>query len=122
MKHDVFRKVAPAAPTNYAGGEPCIMLVDVGAKDHMVRSLLARGATVRRVPWFADWSDELHDADGVVIGNGPGDPLDLTDLVGKVRASSKTSTSQYSGSAWAIRSSRSPPADPLTSSLTDTAA
>ncbi len=78
MKHDVFKLVAPDAPRDYAGGEPHILLVDVGAKDNMVRSLLARGATVRRVPWHAALSDHAQDVDGIVIGNGPGDPSDLS--------------------------------------------
>ena len=86
MKRDVFRLVAPDAPQRYAGGSPSIMLIDVGAKDNIVRSLLARGASVLRVPWHAELADFVGDVDGIVIGNGPGDPLDLSDLVGKLRA------------------------------------
>ena len=86
MKHEVFRLVAPETPQHYAGGKPLILLVDVGAKDNMVRSLLVRGATVRRVPWHAPLAEHAEDADGVVIGNGPGDPLDLSELVAKVRS------------------------------------
>jgi len=85
MKRDVFQLVAPEAPLHYAGGNPSIMLVDVGAKDQIVRSLLARGATVRRVPWHADLSDHAQNVDGIVIGNGPGDPLHLSELVAKIR-------------------------------------
>src|SRR5512132_1150606 len=51
MQRDVFRLVAPAAPARYRGIGPTILLVDAGAKDHMVRSLLARGAGVLRIPW-----------------------------------------------------------------------
>ena len=69
----------------YAGGSPSIMLVDAGAKDNMVRSLLARGASVRRVPWHADLSQHARNVDGIVIGNGPGDPSDLPELVEKIR-------------------------------------
>ena len=43
----------------------------------MVRSLLGRGASVKRVPWTADLRSEATDVDGIVIGNGPGDPGDL---------------------------------------------
>jgi carbamoyl-phosphate synthase small subunit len=85
MQRDVFHRVAPATPATYGHGEPLVMLIDVGAKDNIVRSLLARGATVRRVPWHADWLAEARSVDGFVIGNGPGDPADLTELVGKVR-------------------------------------
>lgn len=86
MRRDVFRLVAPAAPRHHAGDGPLILLVDVGAKDNMVRSLLARGTAVRRVPWHAALSDHARDVDGIVIGNGPGDPLDLSELVEKIRA------------------------------------
>jgi carbamoyl-phosphate synthase small subunit len=85
MKRDVFHLVAPETPRHYAGGTPVIMLVDVGAKDNMVRSLLARGATVRRVPWHAELSKHAREVDGIVIGNGPGDPSDLSELVRRIR-------------------------------------
>ncbi len=85
MRRDVFRLVAPAAPMRYDGTGPTIMLVDAGAKDHMTRCLLARGAGVLRVPWHARLADYVDEVDGIVIGNGPGDPTDLGELVGQVR-------------------------------------
>jgi carbamoyl-phosphate synthase small subunit len=85
MTRDVFRLVAPEAAVHYAGGSPSIMLVDAGAKDNLVRSLLARGASVWRVPWHADLLTHARNVDGIVIGNGPGDPADLAELVDKVR-------------------------------------
>jgi carbamoyl-phosphate synthase small subunit len=86
MRRDVVRLVAPETPRHYAGDGPSILLVDVGAKDNIVRSLLARGASVLRAPWHADLAELAANADGIVIGNGPGDPLDLSELVGKVCA------------------------------------
>lgn len=85
MQREVFGLVAPASPTRHGGTGPTIMLVDAGAKDHMVRSLLARGAGVLRVPWNARLADYIDEIDGIVIGNGPGDPTDLAELVGQVR-------------------------------------
>jgi len=85
MKNEVFRIVAPEAPMHYTGGAPSIMLIDAGAKDNIVRSLLARGATVWRVPWHAELSSYATRVDGIVIGNGPGDPADMQELVTKVR-------------------------------------
>src|SRR6266404_1721180 len=41
---DVFRLVAPDNVIRYAGGPLKVLLVDAGAKDNMVRSLLKRGA------------------------------------------------------------------------------
>jgi len=85
MQREVFRLVAPASPGRHGGKGPAIMLVDAGAKDHMVRSLLARGAGVLRIPWHARLAEYLDEIDGIVIGNGPGDPIDLGELVGQVR-------------------------------------
>lgn len=85
MQDDVFRLVAPRDLVTYPGGELRILLVDVGAKDNIVRSLLARGVTVLRAPWHARLTELAQHADGVVIGNGPGDPKKLAPLVEQVR-------------------------------------
>jgi len=85
MGSDVFHDVAPAEPIAYAGGELNVMVIDVGVKDGIVRSLLSRGASVNRVPWHADLSAPAAAADGIVIGNGPGDPKDLGALVDRLK-------------------------------------
>ena len=85
MKDDVFRLVAPNEVVHYTGGPQRIMLVDVGAKDNIVRSLLERSASVIRVPWHFPLSEYIGDCDGIIIGNGPGDPKDLAPLVDQIR-------------------------------------
>lgn len=85
MRAEVFRTVSPEEAVRYDGGALKILLVDVGAKDNIVRALLARGASVIRVPWHQPLADFAEEADGVVIGNGPGDPKDLVPLVEQVR-------------------------------------
>jgi carbamoyl-phosphate synthase small subunit len=85
MRDDVFDRVAPSAAVRYPGGELNVLLLDIGAKDNIVRSLLARGASVVRVPWHNDWLPLAEEADGVVIGNGPGDPCDLRPVVEDLR-------------------------------------
>ncbi len=85
MRDEVFRTVAPADSVRYEGGELTILLIDVGAKDNIVRSLLARGVSVLRVPWHRPLLELAAQADGVVIGNGPGDPAQLQPLVQQVR-------------------------------------
>jgi len=86
MRDEVFRLVAPSVPVHYEGGKLTIVLVDAGAKDNIVRSLLARGASVIRAPWHADLLGLAGQADGILIGNGPGDPKDLAPLVTQVRS------------------------------------
>ena len=44
MRDEVFRLVAPSEPIRYGAGDLKILLVDAGAKDNIVRSLLERGA------------------------------------------------------------------------------
>jgi carbamoyl-phosphate synthase small subunit len=85
MKSEVFHAVAPSEPIRYEGGDLRILAVDVGIKDNIVRSLLKRGATVTRAPWHADLGWLALEADGIVIGNGPGDPKDLAPLVEQIR-------------------------------------
>lgn len=85
MEREVFRLVAPPAPITYPGGKLRILLVDIGAKDNIVRSLLERGATVVRAPWHADLVALARQVDGILIGNGPGDPKGLGSLVAQIR-------------------------------------
>src|SRR5262245_55996901 len=77
----VCRLVAPDHVIRYRGGPHKVLLIDAGAKDNIVRSLLNRGATVVRAPWHTDLAPLAGECDGIVIGNGPGDPKDLMPLV-----------------------------------------
>lgn len=86
MREGIFREVAPAEPVRHEGGELEVLVVDAGAKDNIIRSLLARGASVTRAPWHADLKSLAARADGVLIGNGPGDPKDLGSLVEQIRS------------------------------------
>jgi len=85
MRAGIFHEVAPAAPVRHAGGPLEVLLVDAGAKDNIVRSLLGRGASVTRAPWHCDLAPLAARADGILIGNGPGDPKDLGALIAQVR-------------------------------------
>ncbi len=85
MREEVFRLVAPERARSYGEGDVCVLLVDIGAKDNIVRSLLQRGIRVLRAPWHDDLKQYVDSVDGVLIGNGPGDPADLLALVEQVR-------------------------------------
>jgi carbamoyl-phosphate synthase small subunit len=86
MTEEVFRLVAPPEVMRLDGGPRTVLLVDAGAKDNLVRSLLQRGVSVLRAPWHADLVSLARQSHGVLIGNGPGDPKDLLALVAQVRA------------------------------------
>ena len=86
MRGDVFQRVKPAQVERHGDAGPTILLVDVGAKDNIVRSLVKRGSRVLRAPWDADLAALAADCDGVMVSNGPGDPQDLPELVTALRA------------------------------------
>jgi len=64
----------------YPGGDLEIMLVDCGVKNNIIRCLLDLGATVIRVPWNYDFTED--DYDGLVVSNGPGDPQQCRETIG----------------------------------------
>jgi carbamoyl-phosphate synthase small subunit len=75
-KQDLVQRVSPKEPIYYDGKEQStIVIVDCGVKYGILRSLLAKGARVVRVPYDfpADKILKLNPG-GVVISNGPGDP------------------------------------------------
>jgi carbamoyl-phosphate synthase small subunit len=60
-----------------------IILVDCGAKDNILQSLLKLSAQVKRVPANYDYTEESYD--GVVLSNGPGDPTDYQPTIAITR-------------------------------------
>lgn len=85
MKDEVFRSVSPRETVRVGSGPLTILVVDAGAKDNIVRSLVDRGVSVLRAPYHARVAELAREADGVLIGNGPGDPKDLQQLIEQVR-------------------------------------
>src|SRR5262249_18329772 len=86
MSLEVFQRVAPPEPVIYGSGDLTVLLVDAGAKDNLVRSLLERNVRVIRAPWHTKLEPLASQAHGVLIGNGPGDPKDLAPLIAQVRS------------------------------------
>lgn len=62
-----------------------IALVDCGAKQNIIRCLAERDARVTVFPHDHDFSESLHEFDGVFLSNGPGDPLSATNTISTVR-------------------------------------
>lgn len=77
-------KILPKIPSSHkAGDKKQIVLIDCGAKENILRSLLKFPANIKRVPAGYDFTDENFD--GVVISNGPGDPTDYADAIAIVK-------------------------------------
>jgi carbamoyl-phosphate synthase small subunit len=81
---NLVANVSCAKKRIHKGGTKRIVLIDCGAKENIVRSLVARGVTVLRVPWDHDVTQEHYD--GLVISNGPGDPTRCTKTIEHLRA------------------------------------
>ena len=71
-EENLVAKVSPKEKREYGSGPIRIVLLDCGAKENIVRSLVRRETTVIRVPWDYDFSNDDYRA--LAISNGPGDP------------------------------------------------
>jgi carbamoyl-phosphate synthase small subunit len=85
MTREVFTSVTPDETTHLGEAGPTVLVIDSGCKDGIVRCLLDRGARVVRAPFTADLPALAAHVDGIMMGNGPGDPKDLGDLIAQVR-------------------------------------
>ena len=70
---DWVQQVTITEPREYGSGNKKIILVDCGVKENILRCLLQFPAVIKRVPYDYDYSQE--DYDGVLVSNGPGDPV-----------------------------------------------
>lgn len=57
-----------------ADKQKTVVLIDCGAKQNIIRSLVTRGVRVQVVPWNHEFLQSDDPVDGIVISNGPGDP------------------------------------------------
>ncbi len=83
---DLVSEVTVAEPKGYGDGDKTVVLIDCGAKENIVRSLVKRGARVVRVPAGTGHREIMkHDPGGVVVSNGPGDPKQCRDTIKAVQ-------------------------------------
>ena len=63
-----------------------VILYDLGVKNSVLNSLLESGLNVTRVPAATSAKDALAlKPDGIVLSDGPGNPEDLTALLGEIK-------------------------------------
>jgi carbamoyl-phosphate synthase small subunit len=84
---DLVRNVSPSGPIHYVNNsDATVVLLDCGVKYGIVRSLLASGASVVRVPYDYSVSEILEfEPRRIVISNGPGDPKKCTETIDTAR-------------------------------------
>ena len=71
-KSNLVEMVSCNKTITYGNGDIRILLIDCGVKYNIIRYLQRFNATIIRVPWDHDITNE--DYDGLFISNGPGDP------------------------------------------------
>src|SRR5207244_3563197 len=77
--------VSPAEPYTFSQeGDVRVAVVDYGCKRSILRLLARCGAAVDVFPHGVD-SDSVASYDGVLLGNGPGDPAPLAGETATVR-------------------------------------
>ena len=86
-EENLVARVSQKRKQTYGSGKLKIVAVDCGMKENIVRSLVARGATVIRVPWDYNFNKEKYD--GLLLSNGPGDPKMADKTVEHIRVAMK---------------------------------
>lgn len=89
---DVVSSVSCKKPFSLPAEGPTIGVIDLGAKQGILRNLQALGANLKVYPWDTPAKTLLSEnLDAVLFSNGPGDPKDVTlaiqtakDLVGQI--------------------------------------
>lgn len=76
-------EVSEREPRTYGESGPLVVLVNCGCKAGILRQLLARGVRVKTVPWDYDFTVEEYD--GLLLSNGPGNPVQCAVTIGRVR-------------------------------------
>ena len=82
-ERNLVAEVSIKVPVMYKKGKQRVAIVDCGVKNNIIRAFLKRDITVVRCPWNYDFTDEK--ADGIVISNGPGDPMKCDEVIKNVR-------------------------------------
>lgn len=89
-KENIVAQVSTPDIKEYGKGKYKVVLVDCGVKYNIIRCLLKRDITVKRVPWNYDFSQE--DCDGIFLSNGPGDPAQCRETIENIRKVLDTDT------------------------------
>lgn len=80
---NMVAKVSCKEISEHGNGEHRVVLIDCGVKHNIIRCLIDRNATVVRVPWDYDFTNEKYD--GIFLTNGPGDPAMCEVTVDNIR-------------------------------------
>lgn len=82
----LINKVSTKSVQQFDGSGPHIVLVDYGYKKSMLLALQKSGCKVSVVPYSATFAEiKLLKPDGVMLSNGPGDPMMLSSMFQEIK-------------------------------------
>ena len=82
-RDNLVAQVSTRKIMEYGNGRHKVILLDCGVKNNILRCLLQRDVSVKRVPWDYDFTKE--DCDGIFLSNGPGDPAMCEEAIVHIR-------------------------------------
>lgn len=83
---DFVPEVSTGEILHFDGEDPLVAVIDLGAKRNIIHCLQRRGCRVTVFPWNTPPAEILSvDPVGVVVSNGPGDPVRVTETINTVR-------------------------------------
>ena len=82
-RDNLVAQVSTRKIMEYGNGRHKVILLDCGVKNNILRCLLRRDVSVKRVPWDYDFTQE--DCDGIFLSNGPGDPAMCEEAIVHIR-------------------------------------
>lgn len=86
MDKGLVRKVSTKTVKHYGKEGPHMVLMDFGYKKSMLTALLQAGCQVTVVPYHTTYKKiKSLKPDGVIISNGPGDPMDLSGFLPEIK-------------------------------------
>lgn len=72
-------EVTTKKPIHRPGTGKKVVLIDFGTKYNIIRSLEKRNCDIYILPAFSSYEEIMdYNPDGILLSNGPGDPMDLT--------------------------------------------
>lgn len=83
---DAVKNVTTKEIIHYEGKGKRVVVLDLGLKQNIVRSLLKRGCEVFQFPAYSTVDEILAvKPDGIMLSNGPGDPKDCQEIIQMIK-------------------------------------
>jgi carbamoyl-phosphate synthase small subunit len=78
-KENLVAQASIKSKKRYGKGGKRVIAIDCGMKENIIRCLAQWPITIERVPFDYDYTHE--DFDGIVLSNGPGDPIQCVETI-----------------------------------------